>query len=196
MQSEESNTLVKLAKAVIEHAPEGGDAFWDIKFSDIEAALSAAEPQPDFWDIEEAREKKLATVVVPDNGTTAEVLSAVLECAEAWVPEARIIGNVRAGDIARAVRSALSAQVQDVAGDGRPCSMDEFVSALFSDGADHFDVKDAINEWLRGDWGAALSYLNDDTRSRLIPAAPAKQEGGKSNPVHKQSVDSGESGDE
>lgn len=44
MQSEESNTLVKLAKAVIEHAPEGGDAFWDIKFSDIEAALSAAEP--------------------------------------------------------------------------------------------------------------------------------------------------------
>lgn len=44
MQSEESNTLVKLAKAVIEHAPEGGDAFWGIKFSDIEAALSAAEP--------------------------------------------------------------------------------------------------------------------------------------------------------
>lgn len=41
MQSEESNTLVKLAKAVIEHAPEGCDAFWDIKFSDIEAALSA-----------------------------------------------------------------------------------------------------------------------------------------------------------
>ncbi len=44
MQSEESNTLVKLAKAVIERAPEGGDAFWGIKFSDIEAALSAAEP--------------------------------------------------------------------------------------------------------------------------------------------------------
>ncbi len=44
MQSEESNALVKLAKAVIEHAPEGADAFWDIKFSDIEAALSAAEP--------------------------------------------------------------------------------------------------------------------------------------------------------
>lgn len=41
MQIEESNTLVKLAKAVIEHAPEGGDAFWDVKFSDIEAALSA-----------------------------------------------------------------------------------------------------------------------------------------------------------
>lgn len=44
MQSDASNTLVKLAKAVIEHAPEGGDAFWDIKFSDIEAALSVAEP--------------------------------------------------------------------------------------------------------------------------------------------------------
>ena len=31
------------------------------------------------------------------------------------MPEARIIGNVRAGDIARVVRAALSAQVQDVA---------------------------------------------------------------------------------
>lgn len=35
------DALVKLAKAVIEHAPEGATAFQDIKFSDIEAALSA-----------------------------------------------------------------------------------------------------------------------------------------------------------
>lgn len=57
---------------------------------------------------EERREQKLATIVAPDNGTPNEVLSAVLECATAWVPEARIIGNVRAGDIARAVRSVLA----------------------------------------------------------------------------------------
>jgi hypothetical protein len=45
----------------------------------------------------------LAAVSSPDNGTVHEVLSAVLACANAWVPEARIIGNVRAGDIARAI---------------------------------------------------------------------------------------------
>lgn len=57
-------------------------------------------------------ERKLATVVAPDNGTVDEVLRAVLECAQAWVPEARIIGNVRAGDIARAVSTAISAGIE------------------------------------------------------------------------------------
>jgi len=58
---------------------------------------------------EDRREQKLATIVAPDNGTPDEVLFAVLECATAWVPEARIIGNVRAGDIVRAVRAARAA---------------------------------------------------------------------------------------
>lgn len=35
------------------------------------------------------------------------VLLAVLGCADSWVPEARVIGNVRAGDISRAIRSTL-----------------------------------------------------------------------------------------
>lgn len=63
----------------------------------------------DGWTVEDVREQKLATVVAPDNGSTEEVLAAVLQCAEAWVPEARIMGNVRAGDIARAVRAMLAA---------------------------------------------------------------------------------------
>lgn len=42
-----------------------------------------------------------------DNAPAAHVLVGVLRCALAWVPEARIIGNVRAGDIARAVTEAL-----------------------------------------------------------------------------------------
>lgn len=66
-----------------------------------------AEPE-DWLDAEERRERKLATVVAPDNGTPHEVISAVLECARAWVPEARIIGNVRAGDIARAIEALPS----------------------------------------------------------------------------------------
>lgn len=81
-------------------------------FLKVPAAMEAAlftQPETDVragWiDEEERREHRLATVVAPDNGTPAEVLAAVLECAKAWVPDARIIGNVRAGDIARAIES-------------------------------------------------------------------------------------------
>lgn len=62
----------------------------------------------ELWDSEERTERKLATVAAPDNGSPAEVLAAVLECARAWVPEARIMGNVRAGDIARVVADVLA----------------------------------------------------------------------------------------
>jgi hypothetical protein len=75
------------------------------------AALSPVEqaPQPvaveTHVDVEDIREQRLATIVAPDNGTPREVMFAVLECAKAWVPEARIIGNVRAGDIARSIEA-------------------------------------------------------------------------------------------
>lgn len=35
------------------------------------------------------------------------VWAEILRCAQAWEPEARIIGNVRACDIARAMRTAI-----------------------------------------------------------------------------------------
>ncbi|MFK3857801.1 hypothetical protein [Agrobacterium pusense] len=75
------------------------------------------------------------------------------------------------------IRSALSAQMQTPAiDDGRPCAMDVFAAALQDDCDDPFDRWEAIVEWLHGDWDAALSYLEDETRARI---APAKQEGGK-----------------
>jgi hypothetical protein len=43
-----------------------------------------------------------------DDAAPAVVLTQLLICAESWVPEARIIGNIRAGDISRAVRAVLS----------------------------------------------------------------------------------------
>lgn len=64
MQSDASNTLVKLAKAVIEHAPEGGDAFWDIKFSDIEAALSAQVQDVAGWQPIETAPRDGTTVLL------------------------------------------------------------------------------------------------------------------------------------
>ena len=56
---------------------------------------------------EDAREEKLATEASPDNAPVADVLSYVLVCAQLWEPQARIIGNARAGDIARALSAAL-----------------------------------------------------------------------------------------
>ncbi|MDO1582393.1 hypothetical protein [Rhizobium oryzicola] len=61
-------------------------------------------------DVEDISEQKLATIVAPDNGSPHEVLSYVLECAKACVPEARIIGNARAGDIARAIEAIPAPQ--------------------------------------------------------------------------------------
>ncbi|MDH2091075.1 hypothetical protein N5K21_20290 [Rhizobium pusense] len=129
MQSEESNTLVKLAKAVIEHAPEGGDAFWDIKFSDIEAALSAAEPQP----APSVAMKALEWKEGPD-GSYMEVSESILGTYRVWeingmscvsleggpgricgatIPDAKAAAQ---SDYEARILSALSAQVQDVAG--------------------------------------------------------------------------------
>lgn len=106
MQSEESNMLVKLANAVIEHAPEGATAFQDIKFSDIEAALST------------------------DAGPVKTAPAVAVEAIEAvWKYSLVIESSVRRGDgpdqyagvtealrLVKEARSALSAQVQDVAG--------------------------------------------------------------------------------
>lgn len=40
---------------------------------------------------------------VPDNGDYKTILASVRTCAEAWVPGMRLIGNVQAGDIVRAI---------------------------------------------------------------------------------------------
>jgi len=140
MQSEESNTLVKLAKAVIEHAPEGSDAFWDIKFSDIEAALSAAEPVKTPFEIAskhipEARVSLLSRAIRQglndygwkNFGTLPEVLMGYIVQAEKAEADAhpqkpRDCGH-DGGDLSERrdnigsayTRSALSAKVQDVA---------------------------------------------------------------------------------
>jgi hypothetical protein len=82
---------------------------WRYYVPGAEAAISAYLSSTSAGVTEEQREHILETVVAPDNGTVPEVLAAVLQCARAWVPEARIVGNVRAGDIARAIEAALEA---------------------------------------------------------------------------------------
>lgn len=60
--------------------------------------------------------------------------------------------------------------------DGRPCSMDEFMAALFNEKVDEFDVSEAATSWLHGDWKDALSYLTDvPTHWCPLLSAPASE---------------------
>jgi hypothetical protein len=43
-----------------------------------------------------------------DNRSPETVLSALRYCASLWVPEARIVGNIRAGDIIRSIDAVWS----------------------------------------------------------------------------------------
>lgn len=80
----------------------------DVWFDASEGGTEYVRADLAYTSAEEQREHILETVVAPDNGSVEEVFAAVLVCAKAWVPEARIMGNVRAGDIARAVQAVLS----------------------------------------------------------------------------------------
>ncbi|MVA98886.1 hypothetical protein GN330_16685 [Nitratireductor sp. CAU 1489] len=93
-----------------------GPNHYDSRFDWNTRAALSHEGDARATDCEDETDRKLQTVVAPDNGTVPEVMAAILECARAWVPEARIIGNVRAGDIARAVESALSTPKAEVRG--------------------------------------------------------------------------------
>ena len=42
--------------------------------------------------------------VAPDGATSDECLAYLLECASCWSPDARLVGNLRAGDIVRSLR--------------------------------------------------------------------------------------------
>jgi hypothetical protein len=82
----------------------------DEKFDCRLLAYTHPAPQPSgpVGALEDKREEMLATVTPPDNAPASAVLAYVLYCASMWEPEARIIGNARAGDIVRAI-SALTA---------------------------------------------------------------------------------------
>lgn len=223
MQSDASNTLVKLAKAVIEHAPEGGDAFWGIKFSDIEASLSASEP---------VAFTSQGQIAAARNGSTALLYgkrdefmnvplyaappapSLAVKAGREAVAEIRrlhkLLGEHYRGKngepnlaIADALEAALSAQVQDVAGwqpiETAPKDGSEILalwkrSQIQSNGYGVVWFEDG--SWREFDYECLVSDPTHWMPLPSVPAAPAKQEGGESKPVHKPAVDSGESGDE
>ncbi len=186
MQSEESNTLVKLAKAVIEYAPEGGDAFWGIKFIDIEAALSAAEPQP----------APSATVKADEIDAQQDInLAANSTMDQSLCDASALIDRVEIF-LNRVKASALSAQVQDVAQwqSIETAPRDGTNILVWADGYQWPEVvryeiyDDPIVEAEAGEKGywrysedllADIMHIDKDEISHWmpLPAAPAKQEG-------------------
>lgn len=92
--------MTEIPDAMVTAGAIAGDVTDEKAREIIEAALAAVDPE---W----RREVILEAVAPPDSGTVEEVLLEVLRCANAWVPEARIIGNVRAGDISRVVSEVL-----------------------------------------------------------------------------------------
>jgi hypothetical protein len=207
MQSDASNTLVKLAKAVIEHAPEGGDAFWGIKFSDIEASLSASEP---------VAFTSQGQIAAARNGSTALLYgkrdefmnvplyaappapSLAVKAGREAVAEIRrlhkLLGEHYRGKngepnlaIADALEAALSAQVQDVAGTVEAFDRDHpelywhLAKGKITAGEPLYG---AIITDIRGnELGdgesniCAIDAFNIAVDDAALPAAPAKQEG-------------------
>lgn len=73
---------------------------------DLRTILSALSPAPQEAEavVDECeREDQIDALPHPDGAHVAEILAYVLSCARLWQPEARIIGNARAGDIVRAL---------------------------------------------------------------------------------------------
>ena len=126
--------------------------------------------------------------IPPDNGTPQEVISYVLSCARAWQPEARIIGNARAGDIVRVLSALVSA----------PAAPIDFDDAAYNDGyADGqreatghgAEVARAVARWLdkhlgKGNWydeaeegftaDDVVQALHEVVRDTAAPAAEAE----------------------
>ncbi len=192
----------------------------------VEAALSAAEPVA-WVDAQELRYLQMVSgnkawgdfqrnINVGGEKEGRSSLYAAPTAPSVAVPQALV--NVATAVLAQApetasyfmgirlddIRSALSAQVQEVAGWQRIT-----IETGRKSGTSHADV------WPDGEgWGIDTDRGRVNTpdagwdrfshheelyfrrRANDLPAAPAKQEGCESKPVHKPTVDSGESGDE
>ena len=53
--------------------------------------------------------------------------------------------------------------------DGRPCSTDRFLAALFDETDDHFDRAEAIKHWLEGGWNDAMEGFSETAIRALTP---------------------------
>lgn len=51
--------------------------------------------------------------------------------------------------------------------DGRPCNTDKFLAVLLETCDDHFDIHDAIRNWVEGDWNTALEFIDDDPETAM-----------------------------
>lgn len=182
-----------LKRAIEAYAKDTGAEDWQIEGwinsairAALEAALSAAEPvccgKPVHEGSPEAYTLECCGKFVQ---SAPSVAVKALQMADETF---RDLGWHDKYEATTAALAALSAQVQDVAGlENNPVTLRWWCQQLL-DIIENYDIShDSCDE--------EIALIND-IRSSVDPAAPAKQEGGESNPVHNQSVENGESGDE
>lgn len=151
------------------------DPFAEIGKDGPRSALVATPPA------ERSAEPEFETA--PDNGTPHEVLSYLLDCAKRWVPEARIVGNARAGDIERALELTLTPPAERVVEALRPFVTFADISVEKTDDGWVWKnlSQDRICDWFGPtDFGLlqhfAAALAAKDGRFEPLPAAP--QQGG------------------
>lgn len=110
-----------------------------------------------------------------DNAAPAVVLAQLVVCAESWVPEARIIGDIRAADISRAVRallaetSAIPALVWEDRGDRESVVLSRSLSYRVA----RISAGEHKGEWvaMNGQW-----YISNDCFPTMEKAKEAVEE--------------------
>lgn len=192
MQSELTRPIVGIENRTAQEV-------FDIMCDRFKIALSAAEPHPATSVAVKALEWR--DEPIPPSGETLASSVVGLYC----IPhsgdrfylrfrDATTLGDYSTLDKAKAaaqadyearILSALSAQVQDVA-------ETEAIAAL-KEAEPYVEICHSL--MTQKETRANVWRVLKQVRA-AIAAAPAKQEGGKSNPVHNQSVENGESGDE
>ena len=58
---------------------------------------------------------------------------------------------------------ALEARIAkaDALADGRPCATDVWLQSAFEHIHDHYDFREAIKDWLHGDWSGAMEWVEE-----------------------------------
>lgn len=65
-----------------------------------------------------------------DNAAPDVVIREIIRCASSWVPDARLVGNVRAGDIRRALEYAISRAEPAMTTPEAPTAFDEAIKKI------------------------------------------------------------------
>lgn len=100
------------------HVDDEGRAVFEVTSSEHDwLPLTEDELRQALFRLAEHRRSQNPECASTDDAPPAQVLAEVRRCAISWEPEVRLVGNVRAGDIVRAIDS-LALQAESPPDDG------------------------------------------------------------------------------